>query len=215
MSVIISEKLISLLRTSGNIEIYTPKAKIFIQGELASGFYIVSSGRIRVFTITTDGHERTIEILEAGRIFGESSFLSNAYRSVNIEAVITSEIIKCTTEELITLCAKSEELLRLLFQHMADTCNYLTEQLVQATYYDSIQKVAAFLLNESANRHQTILPYSHEELAASVGLNRVTVSRIIAKLKKQQLIDVKYRTIEVCDVLRLKNLLPKNDVYEK
>ena len=208
MSVVIPAELISILRTSENTEIYSPKDKIFIQGAIASGFFIVSSGRVRVFTITAEGHERTIEILEVGRVFGESSFLSNAYRSVNIEAVIASEIIKCTTEEILSLCIKSEELLRLLFQHMAETCNYLTAQLVQGTYYNSTQKVAAFLLNESANRQQTLLPYSHEEVAASTGLNRVTVSRVIANLKKRQLINVYYRTIEVCDVIRLKELLP-------
>ena len=209
MPVVLPENLIPLLRTSGKAGIYSPKAKIFTQQEIASGFYIISRGRVRVFTITADGHERTIEILEVGRVFGESSFLSNTCRTVNVEAVITSEIIKFSTEELIALCIKSEELIKFLFQHMADTCNYLTEQLIQSTYYDSTQKVVAYLLNESANRHQSVLPYSHEELAASIGLNRVTVSRVISNLKNQQLIKTNYRTIEVSDALRLKKLLSK------
>ena len=215
MPVIIPENLISKLRTSGDTEIYAPKSKVFIQGDIASNFYIISAGRVRVFAFTPDGHERTIEILEVGRVFGESSFLSNIHRSVNIEAVITSEIIKCTIETLISLCTQTEELLRLLFQHMADTCNYLTEQIVRESYYDSTQKVVAFLLNESANRCQAILPYSHEEIAASVGLNRVTVTRIVANLKKQQLVKVNYRSIEVCDVLQLSNILPEKDIQTK
>ena len=98
---------------------------------------------------------------------------------------------------------------------MADTCNYLTEQIVRESYYDSTQKVVAFLLNESANRCQTILPYSHEEIAASVGLNRVTVTRVVAILKKQQLVKVNYRSIEVCDALRLSDILPEKDIQTK
>lgn len=215
MAVVIPEKLISMLRVSGKTDIYKPKTKIFSQGESASGFYIISSGRVRVYTITDAGYERTIEILEVGRIFGDSSFLSNAYRFVNIEAVIACEIISFTADELITLCTKSEELMKLIFQHMADTCNYLTKQLIQTTSYDSTQKIAAFLLNESENRRQTVLPYSHEEVAASVGLNRVTVSRVISNLKKQQIIRVGYRTIEICDALHLKSLLLKNDTRAK
>ncbi|MBQ1280894.1 MAG: Crp/Fnr family transcriptional regulator [Oscillospiraceae bacterium] len=213
MPVVIPETLLSLLHTAGTTARYAPKAPIFIQGELASDFYIIAGGRVRVFTVTADGHERTLEILGVGRVFGESSFLSNACRTVNIEAVTESEIIKYTAQELLALCTKSEALLRLLFQHMADTCNYLTAQLVQASDYDSTQKVAAFLLRESANRQQRVLPYSHEELAASVGLNRVTVSRVIANLKKQQLVRVTYRAIELCDAAGLSRLLPEKGTY--
>lgn len=118
-----------------------------------------------MFTITAYGHERTIEILDVGRILGDSSFLSNLRSSVNIEAVIPSEIIRYSADELVSMCTKSEALMRLVFQHMTETCNYLTGKLVQVNYYDAAQKVAAFLLNESANRHQTTLPYTHEELA--------------------------------------------------
>lgn len=208
MPVIIPDILISTLRASGNTALYPPGDPIFAQGEAASDFYIISAGRVRVYTITAGGDERTIEILEAGRVFGDSSFLTNACRSVNIEAVIASEIIRLTTEELIRLCTCSEELLRLIFQHMADTCNYLTAQIIQGTYCDAAQKVAAFLLNESANRGRRTLPYSHEEIAASVGLNRVTVSKVLSKFKKQQLVGISYRSVEILDPLRLEALLP-------
>lgn len=210
MPVVIPQDLFPLLIAEGGTEFHPPKSKIFTQGEVASHFYIVVKGRVRVYTITQSGQERTIEILEAGRIFGDSSFLVNSRRTVTIEAVVTSEIIYCDTEKLIELCTKSSQLMRLVFQHMAQTCNYLTHQLIQGSHYNSHQKVVDFLLNEATSRGTNVLPYTHEELAASTALNRVTVSRIISKLKQQGIIVVKYRCIEIINPQQLREILPND-----
>lgn len=208
MPVIIPKELMSMLRTSGELEYHPVKSKVFTQGEEASHFFIVAKGRVRVFTISPNGDERTIEILESGRIFGDSSFLSGSRRAVTIEAVTPSEIISYRVEELVSMCAKSEQLMRLVFQHMAETCNYLTVQIIQNGYYNSTQKVAAFLLNESENRNISSLPYTHDEIAASVSLNRVTVSRVVMELKNKGFIDTKYGEIKICSPTGLKQLLP-------
>ena len=208
MHVVIPQELFPLIAAEGSTEMHPPKSKIFTQGEIANHFYIVEKGRVRVYTITQNGQERTIEILETGRIFGDSSFLLNSRRTVTIEAVVTSEIICCDTEKLIELCTKSSQLMRLVFQHMAQTCNYLTHQIIQGSHYDSQQKVVDFLLNEAASRGTNTLPYTHEEIAASTSLNRVTVSRVISKLKQQEIIGVKYGYIEIINPHQLRKLLP-------
>ena len=208
MPVVIPQELFPLIAAEGSTEIHPPKSKIFTQGEIANHFYIVVKGRVRVYTITQSGQERTIEILETGRIFGDSSFLLNSRRTVTIEAVVTSEIICCDTEKLIELCTKSSQLMRLVFQHMAQTCNYLTHQIIQGSHYDSQQKVVDFLFNESTSRGTNILPYTQEEIAASTSLNRVTVSRVISKLKRQEIIGVKYGYIEIINPHKLRKLLP-------
>ena len=210
MAVVIPKELLSVFRMSGEKEIHKAKSKIFTQGEEASHFFIITKGRVRVYTILSNGKERTIEVLEEGRIFGDSSFLTDKKREVTIEAVVDSDVICYRSEELIDMCTKSESLMRLIFQHMADTCNYLTRQIVQSSQYNSIQKVAYFLLTESHTRHQDTLPYTHEEIAASIALNRVTVSKIISKFKTEGLVDVKYGYIEICDRDALKKILPDN-----
>jgi len=208
MAVLIPNEIITLLKKSGEIEIHPAGSKVFTEGEDASHFFIVAKGRVRVYTVSANGKERTIEVLEAGRIFGDSSFLLNSKREVTIEAVVSSEIICIKSEELIEMCMKSQQLMRLVFQHMADTCNYLTHQIIQSSHYDSTQKVADFLFNESKIRKQDILPYTHEEIAASTSLNRVTVSRIISKLKNSGIVNVKYGYIEISDRKALEKLLP-------
>jgi len=210
MSVVIPEELFSMLQDSGRQEFYTKKSKIFTQGDKAANFYVVTKGRVRVYFVSVNGKERTIEILEEGRVFGDGSFLANSRRSVTIEAVTDCSVISCRTEDLITMCTRSQALMRLIFQHMTETCNYLTSQIMLNNYYNSTQKVCAFLLSESSNRNTLSLPYTHDEIAASVALNRVTVSRILSNLKAQQLISMNYGMIDILNTELLKQLLPDN-----
>lgn len=212
MPVIVPERFFADFRALGRVRRFRAGEDIFKQGDLATQLYLVTAGRVRVYALSRDGRETTLEVLEAGRVFGDSSFLAGAHRAVTIQAVTEAELVICQTERLVELCCRSQELMVLLFQHMAETCDYLTHQVVRLGHYDSRQRVADLLLWESASRGQVgpddVLPYSHEELAQSVSLNRVTVSRVLAELRDMGIIASHYRGIRILDRAALAALLP-------
>lgn len=209
MPVHIPGSLTPLFRMAGRAQQLPAGTMIFTQGEPASHFYLVASGRVRAFALSAEGQETTLEVLEAGRIFGDSSFLGGAVRSVTMETVVASEIILCRAETLVRLCHQSQELMLLLFQHMAETCNYLTHQVTRLAHYNSREKVADFLLCESGSRERNELPYTHEEIAHSVSLNRVTVSRILTEFRAAGWIDSQYGRIRIIDREALRAVLPE------
>jgi CRP-like cAMP-binding protein len=45
---------------------------LFFQGDNATSFYLVLSGRIKLFRISPDGKEKVVEIMEAGATFAEA-----------------------------------------------------------------------------------------------------------------------------------------------
>ena len=96
----------------------------------------------------------------------------------------------------------------LIFRHMADTCNYLTHQISRLVQYDSVQKVADFLLCEAESRGSSALPYTHQEIADSVSLNRVTVSRILSDFRGKGWIRSHYGSISILSPGALRSLLP-------
>ena len=179
-----------------------------MQGDAASDLFLITKGRVRAFSLSPAGKETTFEVMEAGRIFGELALLSGSYRSVSIQTVTDCQIVTASTEKLLPLCLDSEELTMLIFRHMADTCNYLTHQISRLVQYDSVQKVADFLLCEAESRGCTKLPYTHQEIADSVSLNRVTVSRILSDFKEKGWIDSHYGSISILSPGDLRGLLP-------
>ena len=208
MAIQIPEKYFSVFLSAGRAEELPAGTNIFMQGDAASDLYLITRGRVRAFTLSPAGKETTLEVMEAGRIFGELSLLSGSCRSVSIQTVTDCQIVTAATEKLLPLCLDSEELTMLIFRHMADACNYLTHQISRLVQYDSVQKVADFLLCESESRKSASLPYTHQEIADSVSLNRVTVSRILSDFKEKGWIGSHYSSISILSPGDLRGLLP-------
>lgn len=207
MAIQIPEKYFSVFLSAGRVEELPAGTNIFMQGDAASDLYLITKGRVRAFALSPAGKETTLEVMEAGRIFGELSLLSGSCRSVSIQTVTDCQIVTAATEKLLPLCLDSEELTMLIFRHMADACNYLTHQISRLVQYDSVQKVADFLLCESESRKSAALPYTHQEIADSVSLNRVTVSRILSDFKEKGWIGSHYGSIFLLSPGDLRGLL--------
>lgn len=91
------------------------------------------------------------------------------------------------------------------------TANYasLCSQLKRLTLYNSTQRVASYLLDQTAARHEELgivdetLPYTHEELAVCLNLNRVTVTRILNDFAKKGWVLLRQKKIKVLNRQKL------------
>lgn len=206
MAVYIPSSYFPLLAAVGEIRTYPAGRHVFMQEEKAENIYIVASGRVRAGTTTKDGHEITFEILRKGRIFGDASFLSHSRRSASITAVTDAEIIICSSDSIIPLLQKHRDLLLLMLQHLTDTCNMLSHQIIRSRCGSAIQKTADLLLELSETFHGAI-PYTHENIAESLGLNRVTVSRTLSVLQKKGAVHCSYGSIRILNAGILAEIL--------
>lgn len=207
----IPEKYFTYFQQIGTLKTYTKDEIIYLQNDSADFLYLIVKGRVRVYTISSAGHETTLEIIEKGRIFGESSFLSERIRPTTVAAVNSVTLILCNVQNLIPLLCGSPELMTLLFQHLSETCNHLSHQIYRLTSCDRFQQIADFLLEETsaANYDKGItensIPYTHEEIGGILGLNRVTVSRVLSQFSHQGLIQTNYGKITILDREGLEN----------
>lgn len=101
--------------------------------------------------------------------------------------------------------SQSKELTILLFQLLSSTCNHLSTLLNQSYFSNRYEKVANFLLQQTivANKDKNIsedcIPYSHEEIALCVGLNRVTITKILNYFSNLGYIELKYKKVRILD----------------
>lgn len=178
---------------------------IYMQDDAATNLYLIKKGRVRVYYISKDGSEITLEIVEKGRIVGESSFLQQSKRPTTVSAINDVELISCSLEDMYPYLSQSKELTILLFQLLSNTCNHLSNLLNQYYFYNRYEKVANFLVQQtvSANKDKDIsedcIPYSHEEIGSCVGLNRVTVTKILNHFSNLGYIELKYKKVIILD----------------
>lgn len=201
----IPEKYFDILCKIGVQKSYCKGEIIYLQNDSADFLYLILSGRVRVYTLSSSGRETTLEIIEKGRIFGESSFLSEHVRPTTVSAVNEVILISCSVQKLIPVLSESPELMTLLFQHLSETCNHLSRQIYRLTNYDCYQRISSFLLEETSfpNREkgiiENVLPYTHKEIAETLGMNRVTVSRVLSHFAAQNFIQNSYGKIIILD----------------
>lgn len=76
----IAENLFNYFKNTGTLIKYQPNDIIYMQEDSSNNLYLILKGRVRVYLISKDGQEITLDIIDKGRIFGESSFLLNTSR---------------------------------------------------------------------------------------------------------------------------------------
>jgi putative oxidoreductase len=94
-------------------------ARIVSQGEVPEYFYIIQSGKVRVFRETEDHIQTDLTELGAGSYFGEVALVTGQPRSASVEALEASQVIKISQEEFDRLLDANPQLARHLIQQMA------------------------------------------------------------------------------------------------
>ncbi len=205
MSIRFSEPEMEILAAAGYTKTYHPGEFIYLEGETADMLYFIREGRVRVMLNTENGQEMTMEILEKGRLFGESSFLSQSVRPTTVTAVTEVVLISCSLQELIPCLCDHRELLIKLLQHCSETMNHLSYMLHSYRFMDRYQKVASFLLTETLQNNPEkgitpdCLPYSHEEIAWCIGLARPTVSHVLKEFENRGWVKCSYGAVQILD----------------
>lgn len=199
----IKKELFHYFEKAGSKINYKPHDIIYMQEDDATSLYLITKGRVRVYLLSASGEEMTLEIIDQGRIFGESSFIQNSSRPTNVTAITNVELISCQLDNLFPYLNESKDLTLSLLQLMSQTCDYLSLQVKKAYTYDRYAKVASFLLEQTQtdNPYKDIfhscLPYSHDEIASIVGLSRVTVTKVLNEFVDKGYIKIQYKKIHI------------------
>lgn len=179
---------------------------VFCESDVANDVYLVIKGRVQVYLGTEDGRQTTLEVLKSGRIFGDASFLEHSVRRANIVAVVDTELISCRMDDLIPVLSENAGLMIIMMQHLTSTCNYLTHTIRRLVSLTGEQKVADLLLSETDEKTSSI-SYTHGDVAECLAMHRVTVSRIMEKLKNEGVVDYSRGMIRVLDRKRLEKIM--------
>lgn len=201
----IAEHLFNYFKQAGTTVNYQPNDIIYMQEDFSNSLYLILNGRVKVFLVSKDGQEITLDIIEKGGIFGESSFLLNTSRPVCVSAIDEVELVSCKLETMYPMILNSKELTLAIMQLLSATNDYLTNQIKKAYFYNRHEKIAAFLLEQN----KKTISYTHQEIASLTGLNRVTVTKILNDFKHLNYITLAYRKITIINSNALNAYLNK------
>jgi len=115
---------------------------VFRQGEAADGFYIVSSGKVRIFAGHGHGMERELSILGPGQSFGEVALLTGEPRTATVEAVVETSLMVLQKDEFDRLLNDFPEISKKFMKEMRTWL--LKDQEIMNEEADVVLKASRF-----------------------------------------------------------------------
>lgn len=165
---------------------------IYHQGDTATTFYYLKNGRVKVFMTSFDGMEKTVDTAKRGELLGEGAFFDKKPRVSSAKAVTDCELVVIDDKLLFELISAYPRLAFELLEILAKRIRLLSTQLDSMTFMQADARIAQQLL-ESENNGRVRL--THEDIANTVGVSRVTVSKVLGKFAKSEIISTEYRCV--------------------
>ncbi|MEG0296594.1 MAG: Crp/Fnr family transcriptional regulator [Clostridium sp.] len=209
-SVDITSNFFKVFEEAGMLKKYKKNEIIYFQDDKADNFYLIKSGRVRVFLISPEGTELTIEILRQGKLFGESSYFSYGSRLTSVSSATDVELISVSLNDLYPHLTNNPELMVQMFHLMSLSIQNLSIQVNSMAFLSSDKKLAQLLIRlgihfkKNQNDTSYIIDYSHEEIAQLIGSCRVTVTKFLNIFQESGFVSLGYKKIEIIDEHALK-----------
>tara|TARA_R110002096_G_scaffold405044_1_gene602959 strand:+ start:81 stop:767 length:687 start_codon:yes stop_codon:yes gene_type:complete len=181
-----SQETQELLLKTARLRVFGRGATIFLQGERASGIYIVAEGWVKLYRIAPNGAEAVVGVFTKGRSFGEAVAIRSDVYPVAAEAVTDCKVIRIDAEAYLAQIRENPEfavsILSATFLHLQS----LVSQVEALKAQTVAQRVAEFLLELSTcedGRCDVILPYDKVLIAGRLGMKPESLSRAFRKLR--------------------------------
>lgn len=175
---------------------------IFLEGEDAAGFYVVLTGKVKVFKLSADGKEQTLHIFGPGEPIGEVPVFSGQRLPANAEAMEESRLLFFPRDSFVRLIRENPSVALNMLAVLSMRLRRFTSLIEDLSLREVPGRLAAYLLFLSrADREggEVTLDMTKAQLASLLGTIPETLSRILGKLARSGLIESEGRVIRILD----------------
>lgn len=188
---------------------------LFREGDPSGGFYVVQTGAINVHRVNPVGKEQVIHVFRAGESFAEGTLAMEKGYPADARAVEASQVMLVQKAGMLALLRRQPELALRMLGSMSVHLRILVAQLEDLTLKDVETRLAHWLLKrcphpDSEKPCKITLAMTKRVLASELGTVSETFSRTLAKLREQELLEVKGRIVTVLNPAKLAALLRRN-----
>lgn len=187
---------------------YGPGEIIFTEGEKAEGFYILLSGRLKIYKLSPEGKEQILHIIEDGEPFAEVALFSETTYPAYAEAIAQSQVMFFSRKAFHQLVREDPSIVMNMFAILSQRLKYFTRLVEDLSLKEVPQRLATYLifLEKRDGSHDVSLGISKGQLASLLGTIPETLSRIMAKMAAKGIIAMQGRRIRIVDQASLETL---------
>ena len=181
---------------------------VFHKSEIGKNFFIVESGKIKIFTTIGPNKKKTFAFLEEGDFFGEMSLLGSKTRSASAQAASDCELLVISRLNFKKLLVQNPDFTLSLLQTLVTRLNNSDREIEIMLFKNILGRLAGKIIELAPKTNKTplIINIDQNELAECIGTTRVPICRAINSLKRCKAIDYKRGKITILNLKQLKSI---------
>ncbi|RLB43551.1 MAG: Crp/Fnr family transcriptional regulator [Deltaproteobacteria bacterium] len=190
-------------------QIFKKGQEVFSEGEDGTGFYVIITGRVKIYKVSWEGREQILHIFGPGEPFGEVPVFTGQKFPASAAAIEESRIFFFPKDAFIGLIRREPELALGMLAVLSMRLRRFTQLIEELSLKEVPGRLAAYLLYLSKKNESSMdleLDISKTQLASLLGTIPETLSRILAKMKRRGLIDVDGSRIKILDADTLEDI---------
>jgi CRP/FNR family transcriptional regulator, dissimilatory nitrate respiration regulator len=175
---------------------------IFFEGDPGIGFYMVATGRVKIFKTSVSGKEQILHIFGSGEPFGEVPVFHNQPFPANATALEKTSLIFFPRKDFVELVHTMPSLIMNMLAVLSMRLRRFATQIENLSLKEVPARLAGYLLylaEEQGDTEQVELQISKGQLASLLGTIPETLSRIFARMSEEGLISVDGKNISLLD----------------
>jgi len=175
---------------------------VFFEGDPGEGFYMVATGKVKIFKTSISGKEQILHIFSRGEPFGEVPVFHGQPFPANATALEKTSLIFFPRKRFVELVHTMPSLVMSMLAVLSMRLRRFANQIENLSLKEVPARLAGYLIylsGEQNNPDKVVLEISKGQLASLLGTIPETLSRIFAKMSEEGLIKVNGKEIDLLD----------------
>jgi CRP/FNR family transcriptional regulator, dissimilatory nitrate respiration regulator len=209
----LKEEDLKKIRATASLRQVVKKQVLFSDGEEAKGFYVILSGKVKLYKISPEGKEQILHVVSAPDAFAEAAlFLEGSYPAF-AEALSDGQLLFFPKRDFIQLIERNPQLSINMIVSLSHYLRRFASLIEELSLKEVSSRIAKYLIDlslklskEGRSPKEVELDLSKTQLASKLGTISETLSRTLAKMKTKGIIDVKKNKILILNREALEEL---------
>jgi CRP-like cAMP-binding protein len=183
---------------------YPKGTVIFSEDEEAKGFFVLISGRVKVFKLSPEGKEQILHIISPGETFAEAALFAGSTYPAFAESLAETRALYFSKEGFLNLIRRNPQISLNMIASLSHWLRKFVSLVEELSLKDVSARLSKYLVDLSAKSGRSSergiefeLDINKSQLASQLGTISETLSRALRKLRDRRIIEVEGKKITI------------------
>ena len=175
--------------------------RLFSEGDEGTGFYMVVTGRVKIFKVSVEGKEQILHLFGPGESFGEVSVFTGQGFPADAVTSVQTVLLFFPRVAFSALIQKDPTLALNMLAQLSGRLRHFAGLIEDLSLKEVPGRLAKYLLylSDGKGDGEVALDVSKGQLASLLGTIPETLSRILARMHRQGVIRLRGSQIQILD----------------